>query len=40
MNGVDFSYVAKLVNPALAGSRIKAIATDVPANEGELEVIL
>lgn len=40
LNGVDFNYVAKLANPALAGTRIKAIATDVPGNEGELEVTL
>jgi hypothetical protein len=39
-NDIDFSYTATQANPALAGSTIKAIATDVPGNEGTLEVIL
>lgn len=42
-NGLDWTYTATQVNPApagLAGSKIKAIATDIPANEGILEVTL
>jgi hypothetical protein len=42
-NGIDWTYTATQVNPAaagLAGTTIKAIATDVPGNEGTLEVIL
>jgi hypothetical protein len=39
-NGVDFTYIAKLPNPALAGSIVKAIAYDVPGNEGALELVL
>ncbi len=39
-NGVDFTYTAKLANPALAGSTVKAIAFDVPGNEGALELVL
>jgi hypothetical protein len=39
-NGVDFTYTAKLANPALAGSKVKAIAFDVPGNEGSLEISL
>jgi hypothetical protein len=40
INGVDFTYTAKLVNPLLAGCKIKAIAIDVPGNEGTLEISL
>jgi len=40
INGIDWTYTATQVNPALAGSKIKAIATDVPGNEGMLEVTL
>jgi hypothetical protein len=39
-NGVDYTYTAKQVNPSLAGCTIKAIAFDVPGNEGSLELIL
>src|SRR5258708_7262345 len=39
-NGIDFIYTATLANNQLAGSKIKAIATDVPGNEGTLEVTL
>ena len=39
-NGVDYTYTATKANPQLAGTRIKAIAIDVPANEGSLELIL
>ena len=41
MNGIDWTYTATQVNPApagVAGSKIKVIATDVPGNEGMLEV--
>ncbi|HUP13779.1 MAG TPA: hypothetical protein VM187_16270, partial [Niastella sp.] len=37
---LDFIYTAKLVNNPLAGTKIIAIATDVPRNEGILEVKL
>jgi hypothetical protein len=43
VNGIDWTYTATQANPAvagLAGSMIRAIATDVPGNEGRLEVIL
>lgn len=39
-NGLDWTYTATQVNNQLAGSKIKAIATDVPKNEGILEVSL
>jgi hypothetical protein len=42
-NGIDWTYTATQANPAtagLAGCKIKAIASDVPANEGSLEVTL
>lgn len=39
-NGLDFIYTATQVNGTLAGSKIIAIATDVPRNEGALEVTL
>jgi hypothetical protein len=39
-NGVDWIYTATQANNALAGSKIKAIATDVPGNEGTLELTL
>lgn len=38
--GIDWVYTAGQPNPLTAGSRIKAIATDVPGNEGILEVTL
>lgn len=43
LNGIDWTYTATQTNPApagLAGSKIKVIATDVPGNEGMLEVTL
>lgn len=43
INGIDWSYAATEANPApggLAGSKIKAIAFDIPGNEGKLEVTL
>jgi hypothetical protein len=39
-NGIDWNYTTTQVNNLLAGSKIKAIATDVPGNEGMLEVTL
>jgi hypothetical protein len=39
-NGLDWTYTATQANNPLAGSKIKAIATDIPANEGILEVTL
>ncbi|ULQ53305.1 hypothetical protein [Flavihumibacter fluvii] len=39
-NGVDYTYTARQANPSLAGSTIKAIAIDVPGNEGTLEISL
>ncbi|THU36113.1 hypothetical protein FAM09_22275 [Niastella caeni] len=38
-NGLDWTYTATQANN-LAGSKITAIATDVPENEGSLEVTL
>ena len=37
-NGIDWTYTATETNPGPAGSKIRAIATDVPGNEGTLEV--
>lgn len=37
---LDWIYTATRLNPQTAGSRIKAIATDVPGNEGVLEITL
>jgi len=39
-NGLDWSYTVTQVNTALAGSKVKATAIDVPGNEGTLEVTL
>lgn len=39
-NGIDWSYVSTLANSQVFGSRIKATATDLPGNEGSLEVLL
>lgn len=39
-NGIDWTYTARQANNLLAGSKIIAIATDVPGNEGILEVSL
>ena len=40
LNGLDWTYTATLENSQLAGTVIKAIATDVPNNEGTLELAL
>jgi len=40
INGIDWTYTAKQANILLVGSIIKAIASDVPGNEGMLEVML
>ncbi len=44
LNGIDWAYTATQANPGPAGSAtgttIKAIASDVPGNEGTLEVIV
>lgn len=40
LNGLDWTYTAQLDISTLTGIRIKAIATDVPGNEGSLETIL
>jgi hypothetical protein len=39
-SGIDWTYTATQANSLLAGSKIKAIATDVPGNEGMKEVTL
>jgi hypothetical protein len=39
-NGLDWIYTATQVNSLLAGSKIRAIATDVPGNKGMLEATL
>jgi len=39
-NGLDWIYMATQANNLLTGSKIKAIATDVPGNEGTKEQIL
>ncbi|HEV3224810.1 MAG TPA: hypothetical protein VGZ90_18145 [Puia sp.] len=40
LNGVDWTYTATQANNPLTGSKINAIATDVPGNEGTLEITL
>ena len=40
VNGIDWTYTATQANNPPAGSKIKAIATDVPGNEGTLELTL
>jgi hypothetical protein len=40
VNGIDWTYTATQANSPLTGSKIKAIATDVPGNEGTLELTL
>lgn len=40
VNGVDWIYTATQANNPPAGTKIRAIATDVPANEGTLEITL
>jgi hypothetical protein len=39
-NGIDWTYTNMLPNTTLVGSKIKAIAVDVPGNEGTLEITL
>ncbi|AEV97061.1 hypothetical protein A4D02_18165 [Niastella koreensis] len=39
-NGLDWTYTATQLNGTLAGTKINAIATDVPGNEGILVVSL
>jgi hypothetical protein len=39
-NGLDWTYTAVQANNLLAGTKIKAIATDVPGNKGTLEITL
>ncbi|HUR66898.1 MAG TPA: hypothetical protein VMZ03_11180 [Chitinophagaceae bacterium] len=40
INGIDWTYVVTVAHPIVAGTTVKAVATDVPGNEGSLEVIL
>jgi hypothetical protein len=40
LNGIDWTYAATYGNAVLPGTKIRAIATDVPGNEGMLEVTL
>ena len=40
INGIDWTYTITQINNSPAGTRIKAIATDVPGNKGMLEVSL
>ena len=40
INGIDWTYTTTQANNLLSGSSIKAIASDVPGNEGTLEVRL
>jgi hypothetical protein len=40
MNGIDWTYSARSGIATLDGCTIKAIATDVPDNEGTLELVL
>ena len=40
VNGIDWTYTATQANSPLAGSKIKAIATDVPGNQGTLELTM
>ena len=39
-NGLDWTYTATQANSPLAGTKITAIAIDVPGNEGILDVSL
>lgn len=39
-NGLDWGYTATQANNVIAGCTVRAIATDVPGNEGTLEVVL
>jgi hypothetical protein len=38
VNGIDWTYIVTKFNTPFEGTKIKAIATDVPGNEGILEV--
>lgn len=40
VNGLDWIYISTQVNSALSGSVIRAIAIDIPGNEGTLQVTL
>jgi len=40
VNGIDWTYTATQANRPLAGSKIKAIATDVPGNQAMLELTM
>lgn len=40
INGIDWTYTVSEVNNLLTGCKITAIATDVPGNEGAMEVTL
>ena len=40
LNGIDWTYSSRQSNNLVADSRIKVIASDVPGNEGVLEVSL
>ena len=39
-SGIDWTYTATLANSPLSGSKINSIATDVPGNQGMLQVTL
>ena len=39
-NGIDWTYTTTQANAVLAGSKINAMATDVPGNTGTREVTL
>ena len=40
INGLDWTYTATQANNLPAGSTVKALATDIPGNEGTLQVII
>jgi hypothetical protein len=40
INGIDWTYTATQPNNKLPGTKIKVVATDVPGNEGVLEITL
>ena len=40
LNGIDWTYATKQLNNLVAGSTIKAIAFDIPGNEGSLETVV
>jgi hypothetical protein len=40
LNGIDWTYTATQENHLIRSSKIRAIATDVPGNEGSLELML